>query len=451
MSLDAIIASLQSAKATADALPAPDISASLAGDISLAQSMLAPSLPAWVPAIGAIANVSLNVMHDVDPCPANNCSWSGGVTKQSSVFNDTGVAVIPWLGTMGSLAITAGGHNDYFGNEVYVYDIALQKWWRLTDPDPLTYGEALSGPDAGYFADHIHGEIFADASHTTTKQNAPSPSHLYCYLVAIPPGVAGMGAMGGLMSVARPALSPTGSYAGRQSHILDFAAQIAAGPGDPQWRRIGGLVPSAIPAYGGAILDTKRMVVWGTESTGTNGIPYRLDLNVATPQWAYVPSFPWGAFNCYYGTPMYAPEIDRILYFRNHQNGNSFAMIDPTAPTKVLHPTLTGEVPPAIDLSVTLGGGSDWCGKLAGGPGFVYYLGMGGFDAYVIQPTDSTLTTWQGRKVTLAGDTPPVQFSAKECTHMRRFVFADSIERFLWIAGNGAPVQAWGVELAAAA
>lgn len=56
-------------------------------------------------------------------------SWSGGV------FDTQRNRLIIW----------GGGHADYFGNEIYAFDISLLKWERLTDPsEPNLCGQVNS-------------------------------------------------------------------------------------------------------------------------------------------------------------------------------------------------------------------------------------------------------------------------------------------------------------------
>jgi hypothetical protein len=39
------------------------------------------------------------------------------------------------------LYISGGGHNGYYGNEIYGFDLRTGAWLRLTDPDPVRAGE----------------------------------------------------------------------------------------------------------------------------------------------------------------------------------------------------------------------------------------------------------------------------------------------------------------------
>jgi hypothetical protein len=70
-------------------------------------------------------------MSAVDPCPAHNCSYSGS-TAQASVM-------MAWSGgafdtKRDRLIVWGGGHTNYAGNELYVFDLATLKWIRVTDP-----------------------------------------------------------------------------------------------------------------------------------------------------------------------------------------------------------------------------------------------------------------------------------------------------------------------------
>jgi len=43
-----------------------------------------------------------------------------------------------------------GGHKDYGGNEVYMYDFDALSWSRITDPAPLVVVEGAGGGDPAY-------------------------------------------------------------------------------------------------------------------------------------------------------------------------------------------------------------------------------------------------------------------------------------------------------------
>jgi hypothetical protein len=418
--------------------------------IGIPSELQPASVPSFVPAVGTIANISLNRMADVNPCPSNACSYSG-VSKQSSVFNDTGVVYAPKMGSLGSIIVTGGGHNDYYGSEVYRYDFATQLWTRITEPHNVM--QATSGASLGLHADRILGEQWADTTWTTTLQNQPSAGHLYGYQVIIP-----VGAKDSLVTLARPALTPAGNPHGRIAHILDLAAQVAGGPATSLWQRVtSNLNLSTVPAYGGAVYDALRNRIWGTQSTGSSGAMYFLDL--VTGAWTMT-SITMGAF---YGTLMRSETQDRMIYMRNYSpvsgtdfnTGNMIVIINPNltgagAVSRIsnIASRVTGTPPPYDATNSPLGGGAEWCEDLPGGPGIVYYAGGGGNDVYICQPTgDFNTGVWNWTSQTLTpvtpADNPAVQLSPANCTHLHRFVYIPVLRCFVWVAGNGAQVNAW--------
>ncbi|MBI3897220.1 MAG: hypothetical protein HY308_02870 [Gammaproteobacteria bacterium] len=76
----------------------------------------------------------------VQGCEAVINSWSGGA------YDPLHRKLLIW----------GGGHNDYWGNEVYSFDLRTGKWERLTDPsptkDPVT-GAPLAGADVDPLSD----------------------------------------------------------------------------------------------------------------------------------------------------------------------------------------------------------------------------------------------------------------------------------------------------------
>lgn len=97
----------------------------------------------------------------LDPCPARDCSYSA-VEGVSAVMNDwNGGAFATGYGDAGGLVVFGGGHNGYFGNELYVFDIGTLSWARATDPvdNPVcnqTTGELQDGsPCSAHTYDYV--------------------------------------------------------------------------------------------------------------------------------------------------------------------------------------------------------------------------------------------------------------------------------------------------------
>ena len=89
--------------------------------------------------------VSTNTIRDLDPCPVSRCAWSSLEGLSGVTADWTGGVYASEQGAFGSLIYWGGGHNGYYGNEVYSFDIATLTWERLSDPtDGMTPGDATT-------------------------------------------------------------------------------------------------------------------------------------------------------------------------------------------------------------------------------------------------------------------------------------------------------------------
>lgn len=138
---------------------------------AFAQTTMGTS-PAWVQAIspGTWAAVSKNTIADVDPEKdssanpnyPNNAPWRGqsGQSSVTSAWN--GGAFASGYGASGSLIAWGGGHQDYYGNEIYAFDLATQRWNRVTNPYKGTisfpYTDGIF-PDGSPVPPHIYDQI----------------------------------------------------------------------------------------------------------------------------------------------------------------------------------------------------------------------------------------------------------------------------------------------------
>ncbi len=78
--------------------------------------------------------ISHNTIKDLDPCPLNNCTYSGLIGQRGVIDTWSGGAVSPRYGTRGGYMVFGGGDSDYLGNEVYLFDIGNGLWTRFTEP-----------------------------------------------------------------------------------------------------------------------------------------------------------------------------------------------------------------------------------------------------------------------------------------------------------------------------
>lgn len=100
-------------------------------------------------------------LSSVNPCPSNNCSYSG-IEGQAAVIDDwNGGAFATRFGTQGGYIVWGGGHNGYLGNEVYVFDVGERRWKRVSEP--------VVNPTCNY-------------SEAELQDQSPCSAHTYDYL-----------------------------------------------------------------------------------------------------------------------------------------------------------------------------------------------------------------------------------------------------------------------------
>lgn len=112
-------------------------------------SIVSPA-PSWASALTVNAWTQLantNVFTDVQ---ASNVGQYASIGP-TGVFRAWGsAAYLPGFGSYGSMLHWNGGHNDYFGSEVYSFDLGSLTWARLTSPS--------SGPYPPNEADGIYSD-----------------------------------------------------------------------------------------------------------------------------------------------------------------------------------------------------------------------------------------------------------------------------------------------------
>jgi hypothetical protein len=67
--------------------------------------------------------------------PEHDDIWQGNATSASGAFSYSGAAFDT---KRDRLLIWGGGHHDYYGNEIYAFNLSDFTWDRLTDPSPVT-------------------------------------------------------------------------------------------------------------------------------------------------------------------------------------------------------------------------------------------------------------------------------------------------------------------------
>jgi hypothetical protein len=70
----------------------------------------------------------------VNPCPSDGCSYSGFDGINGVVDSWSGGTFATGLGPLGTYVVFGGGHNSYYGNELYGFDLSTRLWRRITEP-----------------------------------------------------------------------------------------------------------------------------------------------------------------------------------------------------------------------------------------------------------------------------------------------------------------------------
>lgn len=410
-------------------------SAAIAGTASVAAIMPASraraeirDAPQWMPPPGSRRNISENLLADVDPCPKNNCVYSGVLGQQAELEAWCGAAFADSLGHLGAWVTTGGGHGDYYGNEVYAFSLDTRRWIRLSDPYP-------GGPQSA--VDYVEGEY---------APGIPLSSHTYQHLQYLPPRLGG-GPEGSLLLVVSYAAGKAARGSGR-AHAFDLATR--------RWSRYSGNLASAgLSSTSGTCLDTKRGVYWrvplggGTiEYLSTRDRLFReavigsrggnnFSLNQVA---AYDPVRDWLIVLDWRGTEhaeVWALDASHAVAATQHETP---APARPTGPGRDVRWVRldTKGSPPGNDAQ---GMGIEWCPSLRS---FVGYPGRGATFVYKLVPPESAVSEsgWHWTRENLDGDLPTSREHGPHMTY-NRFRWAASIGCFIWATDRRLPVQAW--------
>jgi hypothetical protein len=91
-----------------------------------------------------------------DPCPARNCSYSGA-SGQASVIAAWSSAGFDTA--RDRLVVWGGGHGDYGGNELYVFDLGTLAWSRITSPSDPPGQDVPYAPDGQPTSRHTYDYV----------------------------------------------------------------------------------------------------------------------------------------------------------------------------------------------------------------------------------------------------------------------------------------------------
>ena len=116
--------------------------------------------PSWVTSLTLnqwTATSATNTLQDVGYFGTSNPDYTQ-LRSLANIFKAwNGGAYAPIYGASGSMIHYGGGHTDYYGNEIYAFDMATRTWSRVTDPSPFCPTITGSG-------EQIPGGIFPDGT-----------------------------------------------------------------------------------------------------------------------------------------------------------------------------------------------------------------------------------------------------------------------------------------------
>ena len=239
--------------------------------MSRAKRVLAPLLSIAAGLVGTLGNDAAFAQHpletlspghwyevpnsrlkSVDPCPSNNCSYTGIQGQIHVIKGWNGGAFATGYGNRGGLVVWGGGHNGYLGNEVYVFDVDLLRWDRVTEP--------VSNPSCSYFDAEL-------------QNGTPCSPHTYDY-VDYHPGTNSFVKLGSASDHEK------GGAGSPRVHLFDFDTN--------QWRR-GARKPTFTSHTGASsAYDPNRDVFWLLPSYGDRFSKYDPNAN----QWTEYASEP---------------------------------------------------------------------------------------------------------------------------------------------------------------
>ena len=362
-------------------------------DVSIAAA--GGALPAWVPEPGSIVDISLNSLIDLNPCPANNCVWSGTGGGPAEIFKVwCGGAWAAEYSTLGAFLYHGGGHNSYSGNEVYAFDLDTRRWAIHGTPSPYTETDADS-----------NGEY---------PDGAPFPPHTYSGVAYMPPAWGG-GTKGSYLR-----FGFAGAAVSQWIHRMDLATG--------SWSRFADLTALGGSSYRSVVRDDSREGWWIVPAQGNVLFVSKTGAVTSYGGAAYVNS---GAEN----VACYVANRDLLVNFDRSSGGTQQIKYADASNLAAGWFSANGA---SLNAPVNYTRGFEYSSIL---DCIVSYHGEGG-NVVKKLPIPTVLTddwTWQDE--TLSGAAS--YLSGNPNGHWRRFVEVPAARCFMWAESANGPVQAF--------
>jgi hypothetical protein len=328
--------------------------------------------PEWAERIapGTWGIVSRNTLAEVDPARdarlkaghERRVPWRGSTGQASVVDAWNGGAMARDQGSHGVLLLFGGGHSNYFGNEVYAFDLGRASWSRLTDP--------YVAPTASLLQLYERAE-FPDGS--------PLPPHTYDY-VEYHPATRSFVVLRGVQKLG----VPSGPYSSGPPHMLGLETL--------RWRR-GASHGLTVGSGGLSCYDGKRQLLWseapGSRSAGLRSFdPSGQNADGSYGKW----SADYGHHGVVVDSVGACDPLHDLLVFTRFRRGNevmAIALSEPGRPAMALRQAGT---PPPLEPAH----GWEWSETRRA----LIYWRRGGGVHELAAPPDDWRGTWQWRALT---------------------------------------------------
>ena len=339
--------------------------------------------------------VSSNTLSDVNPCPGSDCSYSA-VEGQSGVINDwCGGAFASGYGELGGLIAWGGGHNGYFGSEVYVFDLATGLWKRVSEP----YDDGSDSVAARCNDDGVYPDGSACPTHTYDQVDYHPATNRFVILGGTPDPICG-------------------GCVDDRAHLFDLTTndwQLGARKEGPVY-------------YGGtSAYDAKRDLFWLLSAYAHTFASY----DPTADEWADHGS---PGNNEIDGAGVIDPERDLYIFIDARGSGDMFAIPLDTPDADFVQLNVAGDI--EIQGRNKLGFDRDASTKR-----FVAW--DDGADLYLLDPpaSDWRTGTWRWTKVAPAdGSVTPER---NQNGTYGRFRYAASVNAFVLVGATDGPVWAY--------
>lgn len=367
-------------------------------------------IPSWVPAVGTIADVSLNTMSAVkgsDPDPSHQYNYWAGCAYARD------------YGDKGTLIFNTGGHSATLTNYVYGYDVATRLHF-MERQSPQHYASSVDG----YVADKTTGWLWGDTAESSLQVGETFGYHSYAFMTWLPPSE---GAPNGwLYTPGRGAMSAGGQKSTLQAHKLPLGLGLTTPyqtHGDPLTRTAN---------YFFTLRDSLRnRVVWfGNDGTynPARKLYYQSVSDGSKGEITWLSANGEAIFP-YYCIGKHAEADDLYLITRLTGSTHRLWVFDPTTST-LYTPTKLGTQPsPPYDCTV------EW---VEAWRAFVYFH-PGSSTVWILSAPENPRTgTWTWSTQTLTGT---IRQPSQTVAAYNRLTYVPEYELFLWPASYTTPMQ----------